>query len=114
MDALAENTVHIYSMPITLAWRLNYRLIELTGETRGEDVGVLLRTGEYRYVRWLGFIDRDQAKAAGKPVKLKIDRIGTTQGFSTAWEEVAVGKHVQGCMTKDGVYAVIEQSIRLV
>ena len=100
-------------MSLTLAWRLNYRLIELTGETRGEDVGVLTRTGEYQYVRWLGFMSRDAAKGTGRPVKLRIHRIGRTQGFGTTWEEVPKGKHVQGCMTKDGVYAVVEDAVRL-
>ncbi len=100
-------------MSIILAWRLNYRLIELTAKP-GETVGVLTRAGEYQYVRWLGFVDRDDAKATGRPVKLQIHRIGRSQGFSTSWEEVPKGKHVQGCLTAAGVYGVVEAAIRLV
>ena len=101
-------------MSLVLAWRLNYRLIELTAESGGATVGVLLRDGEYRYVRWLGFIEREVAKAAGRPVKLRIDRIGRPRGIGTAWEEVPSGQHVQGCLTASGAFAVVDQSIRLV
>ena len=101
-------------MSLTLAWRLNYRLVELSGTPGGESVGVLLRTGEYQYVRWLGFIERDKAVYIGKPVKIRIDRIGIPSGMSTVWDDAPAGKHVQGCLTERGVFAVVENSVRLV
>jgi len=101
-------------MSLTLAWRLNYRLVELTGTPGGESVGVLLRSGEYQYVRWLGFIERDKAAYIGKPVKIRIDRIGRLQSVSKVWQDVPAGKHVQGCLTERGVLAVIEGSVRLI
>jgi hypothetical protein len=101
-------------MSLTLAWRLNYRLVELSGTPGGESVGVLLRNDEYRYVPWLGFIDRKKAAYVGKSVRLRIDRIGRLQGVTTVWEELPAGKHVQGCLTERGAFAVIEDSVRLV
>ncbi len=101
-------------MSIILAWRLNYRLVELTDPPKGETVGVLTRTGEYRYVRWLGLVDRSDAMRTGRPVKLRIDRIGRSRGISTEWAEVPQDKHVQGCLTAAGVYAVVEDAIRLI
>jgi hypothetical protein len=49
---------YIYSMNIVLGRYLNKRFIELRDGTRGEVVGVLTRFGDYRYVRWLGFVGR--------------------------------------------------------
>ena len=74
---------------------------------------MLRRSGEYRYVRWLGFIQRDDAILLGKPVKLQISRIGRSADFGTVWDDVPKGKHVQGCLTRDGAYAVVEPHLRL-
>jgi hypothetical protein len=101
-------------MSLTLAWRLNYRLVELTDTPTGETVGVLTRSADYRYVRWLGFVSREDAKVSGRPVKLQIHRIGQAHGLSTIWEDVPPGMHVQGCLTAGGVYAVVEDRVRLV
>ena len=100
-------------MPLILARYLNQRLIKLSGDTKGEAVGVLRRSGEYRYVRWLGFINRDEAKSHGKPVKLEISRIGMASDVGVVWEDVPKGKHVQGCLTRDGAYAVVEPHVRV-
>jgi hypothetical protein len=77
-------------------------------------MGVLLRDGEYRYLPWLGFIERDRASRVGKPVKLLVARVGHQGDFSTTWIEVEDGKHVLGCRTAKGVFAVIEQGVRVV
>ncbi|MEQ8860069.1 MAG: hypothetical protein RIC56_15600 [Pseudomonadales bacterium] len=101
-------------MNIVLARYLNQRMIQLAPDTRGEAVGVLMRSGEYRYVRWLGFIGRERARTEGKPVRLEISRIGRCRGHSVTWEPVPEGSHVQGCLTPLGAYAVVEATVRIV
>ena len=104
----------MYSMTLVLITKLNARNIELHHDTRGQQVGVLIRGGDYRYLPWLGFVERDRAPRIGKPVKLRIARIGHQGEFSTTWFDVENGKHVLGCRTEKGVYAVIERSVRVV
>jgi hypothetical protein len=101
-------------MSLLLARWLNSRLIELRADTLGETVGVLTRDGSYRYVRWLGFVDRHRAGELGRPVKLQVNRIGRAADFGATWVDVPAGKHVQGCLTAEGVYAVVEETVRLV
>jgi hypothetical protein len=101
-------------MSLALITRLNHRNIELHHDTRGETIGVLLRGGEYRYLPWLGFIERDRAKRVGKPAKLRVARIGHQGDFGTDWTDVEQGRHVLGCRTEKGVYAIVEQGVRMV
>ena len=77
-------------------------------------MGVLIRNGEYRYLPWLGFIERDRAKRIGKSVKLLISRIGLEGDFGTTWQDIEPSKHVLGCRTDKGVYAVVEEGVRVV
>ena len=81
---------------------------------RGETVGVLRKDGEYRYVPWLGFVDRQVARDTGRPVRLLICRVGRQEDLSVQWEDVATGKHVQGCLTDRGAYAVIDEDVSIV
>ncbi len=101
-------------MTLVIVYKLNHRNIELHHDTRGESVGVLLKDGEYRFLPWLGFIERDRATRIGKPVKLMISRIGNQGDFGTAWVDVESGKHVLGCRTDKGIYAVVEQGVRVI
>jgi len=101
-------------MKLVLARRLNKRLIELHANTRGETVGVRRRDGTYEYRPWLGFIDRQQAVRIGQPVKLSIARVGYVGDTQITWRDVAQGRHVQGCLAPEGVYAVADWSVRLV
>ena len=78
-----------------------------------EDEFHLIRFERYSYVRWLGFVGRQRAKELGKPVKLEINRIGRSKEFGIEWEDVPPGKHVQGCLTRDGAYAVLRPWVRL-
>lgn len=100
-------------MDIVLGRYLNKRFIELRHGARGEVVGVLTRFGDYRYVRWLGFVGRQRARELGKPVKLEINRIGRRGEFGVDWDEIPPDKHVQGCLTPEGVYAVLQPWVRL-
>lgn len=102
-------------MTVVLARRLNMRLIHLSEENAGtQDVGVLRRNGRYRYVRWLGFVGKGEASKLGRPVKLEIRRIGDASLPGVNWVDVPAGQHVQGCLTRRGVYAVVESSVRIV
>jgi len=101
-------------MSLVLITKLNHRNIELHHDTRGETVGVLLKDGEYRYLPWLGFIERERAKRVGKPVKLRIARVGQQGDFGTEWTDIGEGSHVLGCRTEKGAYALIEQGVRVV
>jgi hypothetical protein len=101
-------------MSLVLIRKLNARNIELHHDTRGETVGVLLQDGEYRYLPWLGFIERERAIRIGKPVKLRIARVGHQGDFGTDWSDVDEGRHILGCRTEKGVYAVAEQGVRVV
>ena len=75
---------------------------------------MLLKRGEYRFLTWLGFIERDRAVRIGKPVKLNVSCVGNQGDFGTTWMDVEPGKHVLGCRTDKGVYAVVEQGVRLI
>ena len=103
-------------MPIVLLRKLNHRNIELHHRTRGETVGVLMRNGEYHHLPWLGFISAAEAKSLprARPVKLNIARIGRIKDINTEWQDVPPGRHVQGCLTQRGVFAVISVDVRVV
>ena len=73
-------------MTLVLVQKLNARNIELHHDTRGETVGVLIKNGDYRYLPWLGFIERDRALRVGRPVKLRISRVG----LSSSWYRASV------------------------
>ncbi len=93
-----------------IARRLNYRVIMLGPDTGGQTIGVRRRGGEYRYLRWLGFIDRSAAKQipGAKPVKLEAHRITSESAFSSTWRDMVAGEHIQGYLVAGGVYAVLE------
>jgi len=101
-------------MSLVLCRKLNHRNIELHDSTRGEAVGVLKRSGEYGYVPWLGFIDRSKASSTGRPVKLLIARVGRLDGISTRWRDLKSGEHVQGCLTREGAYAVTDLDVQVI
>jgi hypothetical protein len=104
----------VFIMSLILSRKLNHRNIELHDSTRGEAVGILKRSGEYGYVPWLGFIDRSKAPRTGRPVKLLIARIGRLDGMCTLWRDLKPGEHVQGCLTREGAYAVTDVDVRIV
>ncbi len=101
-------------MQLVLARYLNKRLIELHANTRGETVGVLRRDGSYEYRPWLGFVDRAGARRLGRPVKLQVARVGHQGDFHIDWRDLPKGRHVQGCLTGQGVYAVADWTVKLV
>lgn len=98
----------------SLCWKFNYRNIELHADTRAETIGVLLRNGEFRYRRWIGFIDEEKARRlpSALPVLLQVTRY-CDGDYPTGWVEVPSGHFVQGCLIEAGVYAVTRGQVRV-
>ena len=94
--------VWVYSTPmprLVLNRRQNYGNFTLT-ERHGGDIAYLLPDGERRFVRWLGFIEREAAREleGARPVRLAdITRIGEGDEASARWREVPAGACVHGC-----------------
>jgi len=99
-------------MPL-LRIKINYRKIILDNDCSTEEIAVLRKDGEYRYLRFLGFITRDDAIAldCSLPVKLKVDAYAAKDDVSIKWTTIPTNKHLQGCLTARGVYGVITKSI---
>mgnify|MGYP000188353390 CR=1 FL=1 len=87
--------------------KLNYKNIVLEHDTRYEEIGVVLRTGGVRYIRWLGFIDVSSARSlrGGVPVKLVAAAYRSEILFSRI--DLEPGQYVQGFLVNDGVYGVL-------
>ena len=115
-----KNCTHIQCPPmvgLVLNRRLNYRNILLAQGTRGEQVGYLLGNGGRRFVPWLGFIERTEARAMneGRPVRLvDITRVGRTNGITQDWQDLPADCFVHGCLTPKGAYAVYEENVCVV
>ena len=91
-----------------LRFRINYRNILLSEAGESESVPVKLKTGEYRYVRWRGFIGVEAAKQSqGTPVKLQMTAYAVND-LAFDWVELQPGEHIQGCLAADGVSAVLD------
>lgn len=91
---------------VALRRKQNYRNIVLRDYYEGERVGVLLRDGSLQYVKWLGFVELDEAKQRpySRPVKVSIHSIQQT----TEWVTLSDGEYVQGCLTVgEGVRGVL-------
>ncbi|NKC01547.1 MAG: hypothetical protein GKR90_24025 [Pseudomonadales bacterium] len=50
----------------------------------------------------------------GKPVKLEAARVGHQGEMHVTWRDIPKGRHVQGCLTREGAYAVTDWNVRLV
>ena len=96
--------------------RQNYGNRLLT-ERPGDEVGYLLPDGDSRFVRWLGFIEREAARElqGARPVRLvDITRIGEGDELAPRWSEMPPGHYVHGCLVARGVYAVYDTAVALV
>jgi len=91
--------------------KLNSRNIVLHDEPAREMIGVATREGDYRYLPWLGFIELHMAKRlpGARPVKLQADAVSPTDGFSSDWQSLKPGQHVQGCLLGRGVFGVVNE-----
>jgi hypothetical protein len=90
--------------------KLNHRNIVLLETPSRETIGVATRSEGYRYLRWLGFIDVEQARVipSPRPVKLLADAASPSDGLTSDWLALPPGKHVQGCLIAAGVFGIIE------
>ena len=76
-----------------------------------------LKSGNYSYRRWLGFVTRDEVRQwqieglAVIPVKLEIDAYGLEDGLGHPWHELDSGQYIQGCLTGEGVYGVLDSGV---
>ncbi len=95
--------------------KMNYRNIVLSSEQNSEGVGVRLKSGDYTYKRWLGFVSREQAgrwqmeQLLAIPVKLEINAYSQGEGLGYPWHELSRGQYIQGCLTGLGVYGVLDR-----
>ena len=98
-----------------LSYRHNAANRELFAHTRGQTVGVRLDSGGIRYMQWAGFIELEVARAIKNavPVKLVVDRYSNANGWATDWIRLKPGEFVQGCVTPEGVYGVVETGVRI-
>ena len=98
-----------------LRYLFNYSNVILTGGMiTGQSIGYYLSCGEVKYARWLGFSDVNQAIAMkGIPVRLAIDQYSDDDLFFN-WVDVPESQMVHGCLTADGVYALIQQQLKFV
>jgi len=108
---------YVFMTDLLLNRKFNQRNIRLDDDVSRETVGYLCQDGSHRYVYWLGFIERGEARArqGAIPVRLvDISRIGAQGPVSTSWQDISENRYVQGCLTEGGVYGVYEQSVVLV
>lgn len=93
----------------TLIRKLNHRAITLLSIHNNQSVGVLTKGGGVKYVPFMGFTTATDARSVGAtPVKIDIYGYYTD---SQAGELVTLepGQHVQGALTRVGVYAVMDE-----
>jgi|GEM_PF-785911 len=97
---------------ITLRYRYNsiFKSVREGDIPKHELLPVLTKDGDFERVKWLGFIDLEDAKAMAnaKPVKLDIHQYSTSVDPMPKWRYMPEGLAVQGCLTNLGVYAVAE------
>ena len=83
----------------------------------GPHVAYHLPGGERRFVPWLGFIERAEARAleGARPVRLTdIMRIGVGDPPTARWRQVPQEYYVHGCLTDEGAYAVYDVAVAVV
>ena len=76
-----------------------------------------LPDGERHFVPWLGFIERDQARAlqGARPVRLgDTTRIGEGDAVSAQWRNLPPGRYIHGCLIAEGAFAVYDTTVGLV
>lgn len=89
-----------------------YQKIRTDSFTR---VGVYERSGDIKYVDWLGVIERIHAINLGRKcvsVKLMMDSYAFgTEMIGLQWTEIGSGQYLQGCYipSLEGVFAVVEE-----
>jgi hypothetical protein len=97
---------------ITLRYKYNavFKSVCEASAANHEYLPVLTRTGDFERIKWLGFIDLDDAQKinGAVPVKLDIHQYSTSVGLMPKWRHMREDMAVQGCLTILGVYAVAD------
>ena len=104
---------HGIHMPI-LRCRHNYGCYILG--LSNEPAGVVMRNGETRYIRWLGFMDLEEAKrlkdlGQARPVKLRVEAYSMNELIFGPWTYLKEGEFIQGALVYAGVYAVTVEGV---
>lgn len=82
-----------------------------------DTVGYLMSSGEWRFVPWLGFIERRAARQmrGARGVRLvQLSRVGYQGPLTVDWIDVADGQYVHGCLTDDGAYAIYDAVVGII
>ena len=107
--------ISTFNPGVALRRRQNYKFIALHHDTTGEVIAVLNEDGSYKFAPWRGFITNAMAKEIrGVPVKLLVNSVGYEKQGSMRWKDVPEGKHVQGCLVRNGCYCVVRGKVRLI
>jgi hypothetical protein len=71
---------------------------------------VLTRTGDFERIKWLSFIDLDDAQKinGAVPVRLDIHQYSTSIVLMPKWPHMHEDMAVQGCLPSLGVYATAD------
>lgn len=79
-------------------------------EPRFDVVPVRLKSGDFRRVKWLGYIDLCDTRniSDAKPVKLLVKAYSVSVSPFPKWINLKDGQCIQGCLTVNGVYCVVE------
>ncbi|AMO66926.1 hypothetical protein AZF00_00805 [Zhongshania aliphaticivorans] len=97
---------------ISLRYQFNACMatLEEGKEPRFNVVPVKLKNGDYRRVKWLGYIDLCDAQnlANAKPVKLLVASYSVSVSPYPKWIHLKDGEAIQGCLTVNGVYCIAE------
>jgi hypothetical protein len=97
---------------IQLRYRYNavFRSVSEANPPNNEYLPVLKKDGDFKRVPWKGFIDLEDVSEISEatPVKLDIYQYSTSVGLMPRWQYVPEGVAVQGCLTRIGVYAVVD------
>lgn len=98
-------------MSVALHRKINARNLVLEEGQTGETIGVRRKDGSYSFLPWGGFVDVEIARVlpGGRAVKLQASRVGSGREWALEWQDVAPGRHVQGCVFADKVYAILER-----
>jgi hypothetical protein len=76
-------------------------------------VPVLKADGSFERLKWAGFIEAEDARkiADAKPVRLDIHMYSVAPGPFPKWRDIPQGQAVLDCLTRAGVYAVVEDGM---
>lgn len=90
-----------------LRFRLNYKYFTVhTGSF--EKLPVLLKDGEVVMIRFIGFIEREEAKLSEGAIPCKIKSITAYSKLNFSFIDLPKDCLLQGCILNDGLYCVVE------